>query len=104
MSQSTRGDSAMTNPSLNENWSVSLKIVVPVYLALMTSTGWITKELWRIESRQNIAWTLHDQREWARQVGDKNTNVFVPNPNDIFWMNRRLNQAPISFGQLSVSD
>lgn len=33
-------------------------------------------------------WTLHDQREWADEVRAHNTNVWVPDPNEIFWSHR----------------
>lgn len=78
----------MSNQAVTENWSISLKIVIPIITGMIGLTVWLTSQLWRIETRQSLAWTLHDQREWANEVHAMNPGVSVPNPNDIFWSNR----------------
>lgn len=76
-------------PVVNENWSISVKIVVPIVGVLLSTTLWITAQIWRIEARQNIAWTLHDQREWAKEVKILHPEWLLPDPNDVFWKNRK---------------
>lgn len=79
----------MSTQTVSENWAISIKIIAPIIMTGIGLTVWLTSQLWRIEARQELSWTLHDQREWAREIHILNTNVAVPNPNDIFWSNRQ---------------
>lgn len=79
----------MSTQTVSENWAISIKIIAPIIMTGIGLTVWLTSQLWRIEQQQSLAWTLHDQREWAREIHILNTNVLVPNPNDIFWSNRQ---------------
>lgn len=80
---------AMSNHELNENWSVSFKIVVPIFAALFTATVWLTTVIWRMENRQAISWTYHDMRSWTKDMQIHNTNMTWTDPSDVFWSNRQ---------------
>lgn len=77
----------MRHPTITENWKVPLRILVPFISTIIAATAWTTSQLWEIKAMQTLNWTIHDQREWAKQVREHYNNV--PDPNEIFWKNRK---------------
>lgn len=73
--------------------ALQLKVVLPIIATIvMASIGFYGGYLGlkqEISDASRFSWSLHDQREWASEMSQHNTNSWIPNPNDIFWKNHK---------------
>lgn len=64
--------------AINENTSLPFKVVVPIVVAAVSCTLWLTSELEDIKSIQRDSWTKDNQRVWTAQLRESNPDVTVP--------------------------
>ncbi len=67
-----------TLKTLDENFSVPFKIVVPLITAIILATFWIQSTLFKIQAAQNDFITRSEAAAWRDQLSQLNPAIKVP--------------------------
>lgn len=72
---------------IDENVSVSMKVIIPVCSAIMFSTWLISQNLSKLERRLEEAWYIGDMERWSREFRRLNPNINLPDAREIYDLN-----------------
>lgn len=82
---------------ITENTNVSLRMLVIACSFCLSSFGWINYQLYSLQHKINLTWTIRDQIEWSEKARAINPAVVWPDSSDIYWKNHKdflLNGVP----------
>lgn len=74
---------------ITEDTNVSLRMLVLACGICITSFGWINYQLYSLQHKINLTWTIRDQIEWNEKARAVNPGVIWPDSSDIYWRNHK---------------
>lgn len=78
---------AQISSVINENVSVSMKVIIPVCSAIIFSTWLISQNLSKLERRLEESWYINDMEKWSREFRRLNPTVSLPDAREIYDLN-----------------